>query len=139
VIRPDRKGLLRLGAESCEIETRFEQRAKLENALGRVFLTNLSRPEDVPTWTFSTPRAGRYRVSVSYATAPGGQGTEFGVAAGKATLAGKVQNTGGDWVFKSFPLGEIQLTAGEQTLQVKAKVQGNAAMTLEKVTLTPLE
>ena len=139
VIRPDRKGILSLGAESCEIQTRFEQRAKLENALDRVFLTNWSRSEDVPTWTFSAPRAGRYRVSVSYATGRGGQGTEFSVAAGKAALAGKVQNTGGDWVFKSFPLGEIQLAAGEQTLEVKAKVQGNAAMTLEKVTLTPLE
>ncbi len=139
VIRPDQKGVVRLGAESCEIETRFEQRAKLENALGHVFLTNWNRSDDVPTWTFAVPRAGRYRVSVSYGTGRGGQGTEFEIAVGKAALTGKVQNTGGEWVFKSYALGEVQLPAGEQTFQVKAKGKSGAGMTLEKVTLAPVE
>ncbi len=139
VIRPDRKGVIRLGAESCEIETRFEQRAKLENFLGHVFLTNWSRPDDVPTWTFSVPRSGRYRVSASYGAARPGQGAEFDVVVGKTTLAGKIQATGGDGVFKIFPVGEVALAAGEQTLQVKSKVSGRPAMALERVVLTPVE
>jgi alpha-L-fucosidase len=139
VIRPDPKGAIRLGVESCEIEARFGQRAKLENALGHVFLTNWSRPDDVPTWTLRAPRAARYRVSVSYGSLRGGQGAEFEVAAGKSALTGKVQNTGGEWVFKTFPLGEVQLASGEQTVQVKARVKAGAAITLEKVTLTPVE
>jgi alpha-L-fucosidase len=139
LIRPDPKGVLRLGVESCEIETKFGQRAKLENALGHVFLANWSRPDDVPTWTLRAPRAARYRVAVSYGSVRGGPGAEFEVAAGKSALAGKVQNTGGEWVFKTFPLGEVQLAAGEQTVQVKARVKTGAAMTLEQVTLTPVE
>jgi alpha-L-fucosidase len=139
VIRPDRKGAIRLGVESCEIETKFGQRAKLENALGHVFLTNWSRPDDVPTWTLHAPRAARYRVSVSYGSVRGGPGTEFEVAAGKSSLTGKVLNTGGEWVFRTFPLGEIQLAAGEQTVQVRTRVKAGAAMTLEQVTLTPVE
>jgi alpha-L-fucosidase len=47
-IRPDAGGVLRLGVESSEIQTDFEQRAKLENALHHVFLTNWSKPQDVP-------------------------------------------------------------------------------------------
>ncbi len=139
VIRPGRDGVIRLGAESCEIETRFEQRAKLENFLGHVFLTNWSRPDDVPTWTFRVPKEGRYRVEVSYGAARGGQGAEFDVVAGKTTLTGKVHNTGGEWVFKSHPVGEAALAAGEQTLRVKSKVSGRAAMALERVVLTPVE
>jgi hypothetical protein len=42
-------------------------------------------------------------------------------------------------VFKTFPAGELQLAAGEQTLQVKAAVRGGVpAMNLERVTLTPV-
>jgi hypothetical protein len=139
LIQPGRNGVIRLGVESCEIETRFEQRAKLENALGHVFLTNWTRPDDVPAWKFNVPGAARYRVEASYGSARGGQGAEFEVVAGKSTLAAKVQNTGGEWVFKSYPVGEVQLSAGEQTLQVRTKAKGAAAMTLEKLVLTPIE
>ena len=139
VVRPDRNGVLALGVESCEIETRFEQRARLENALGHVFLTRWARADDVPTWTFAVPRAGRYRVSVSYGTPRGAAGTEFAVAAGGSEIAGKVANSGGEWVFKSFPVGELHLPSGEQTLRVLAKPRGADAMTLEKVTLSPVE
>lgn len=43
-------------------------------------------------------------------------------------------------MFKTFPVGEIQLAAGEQTLQVKSAARpGLNAMNLERVTLTPLK
>jgi alpha-L-fucosidase len=134
VIRPNREGVIELGAESCEIETRFEQRAKKENALGHVFLTRWTRAEDLPTWTFAVPKAGRYKVDISYGKGRDDK-TEFAIGA----LNGMVKPTGGDWVFKTFPVGEMELAAGEQTLQVKPQPAGGDAMHLERVTLTPVK
>ena len=136
VIRPGAKGVLTLGVESCEIETRFEQRAKKENALGHVFLTRWTRADDIPSWTFSIPSPGRYQAEITYGSA--GKGAEFTLTAGSAQLTGSVASTQGDWVFKTYPVGELQLAAGEQTLQVKASVRGGLnAMNLEKVVLRP--
>ncbi len=139
LLRPDARGVLTFSAESCEIETRFGQRAKKENALGHVFLTNWTRTDDVPTWGFALPGAGRYQVYISYGSARGGQDVAFTVTAGQSRLTGKVQNTQGEWVFKTFPLGEVHLASGEQTLQVKADVRGSAAMNFEKIVLKPME
>lgn len=139
LVSPGRDGTLSFGVESCEIETRFEQQAKKENALGHVFLTRWTRADDVPYWKFSIPQAGRYAVSVTYGASRRSEGTAFHVEVGAARVSGRVQNTTNDWVFKTFPLGEIELPAGEQTLRVVAQVQGGvAAMSLEKVTLRPV-
>ncbi len=42
-LRPDERGVIRLGAESAEIESNLGQRAKKENVLGHVFLTDWVR------------------------------------------------------------------------------------------------
>ncbi|MFB3825961.1 MAG: alpha-L-fucosidase [Bryobacteraceae bacterium] len=137
--RPDAAGVLALGVESAEIQSSFGQRAKFENALGHVFLTNWTRREDVPTWIVDVPRAGRYQVSISYAAENRGGGAAFTVQSGTAQVQGKVAGTGGNWVFKSHPVGEIALAAGRQTVQVKADMRpGAEAMNLEKLVLTPV-
>ncbi|MFN7936313.1 MAG: alpha-L-fucosidase [Bryobacteraceae bacterium] len=138
LIRPDEKGVISLGAESAEIETRFEQRAKKENALGHVFLTRWTRGDDVPTWKIAVPKEGRYKVEVSYGATRGSAGIDYTVGAGKAQVAGKTMNTGGEWAFQTYSLGEMRLEAGEQTLQVKASTKGTPAMSLEWVRLTPV-
>jgi hypothetical protein len=80
-------------------------------------------------WLARLRKAGLRRAS---------QGTEFAVVAGARQVTGTVANTQGDWVFKTFPVGEIELAAGEQALQVKANVRGGVpAMNLERLTLTP--
>ncbi len=137
VIRPDRNGVIMLGAELCEIETRFGQRTKIENALGHIFLTKWTRNDDVPTWKFDVPKAGRYKAEITYGKGRADK-AEFTIVSGSTQLPGVVKATQGDWVFKTFPAGELRLAAGEQTLQVKAKVAGGDAMHLEKITLTPL-
>lgn len=140
-IRPDRRtGILELGVESSEIETRFEQRAKKENALGHVFLTRWTRNDDVPTWNLAVPGAGRYRVAISYGKTarPNQDAGEFTITVGAQKLSGKIENTGGDWVFKSFNAGELALTAGTHTLKVSTNVRGVEAMQLEKITLSPV-
>ena len=139
-LQPDRGGALTLGVESCEIETRFEQRAKKENALGHVFLTKWTRNDDVPTWRFRVPRAGRYKVSLAYGkqgasgVALGGYALDFG----QTKLTGKIQSTGGHWVFKPHDAGVVLLTAGEHELKITTDVKGSEAMQLEGEKLTPV-
>jgi alpha-L-fucosidase len=140
VIRPNDKGVLTLGVESSEIETRFEQRAKKENALGHVYLTRWSRPDDVPSWNLEVPKAGRYKVSVSYGSTRPAVDRDYEVTAGGASVSGKIVNTGGEWVFKTQELGVLSLPKGAHTLQVKSasKTAGLEGVTLEGVRLVPL-
>jgi alpha-L-fucosidase len=139
LVRPNEKGILTLGIESSEIETRFEQRAKKENALGHVFLTNWTRPDDIPTWNFTIPKAGRYKVEASYAATRSSAGKSFSVHVGALTVPAKVAETGNDWIFKTQSLGNLNLSAGEHVLQVKlTDPQGLSGFSLERVTLVPL-
>jgi alpha-L-fucosidase len=134
--RPDAKGVITLGVESCEIDTEFEQRAKKENALGHVYLTQWTRDRDVPWWGLETPRSGRYKVEISYAARRAG--AAFTVEAGGAKLEGKAAATGGDWVFKTQNLGEMQLPSGKSELRVRISPAAGT-MNLERVVLRPVE
>ncbi|MBV6434654.1 MAG: hypothetical protein IANPNBLG_04927 [Bryobacteraceae bacterium] len=138
VIQPDERGVLHLGVESSEIETQFGQRAKKENFLGRVFLTKWTRADDVPVWTMSVPKAGRYKVELSYGSARGAAGSAYTVSAGKAQLTAKTESSGGEMVFHTVTAGELRLEAGEQQLRVKASAAGRPVMTLEWVRLVPV-
>jgi alpha-L-fucosidase len=136
--RPDEKGVIRLGMESAEIETRFEQRAKKENALGKVFLTKWSRPDDVPSWNLETPKAGRYQVEVRYGATRGNKGKDYLVQIGKQVMKAQIVETGNEWVFGVQKLGPVMVEAGAQTVVVKsASEQGLEGVTLESVTLVP--
>jgi len=135
--RPDVKGVITLGAESCEIETEFEQRAKKENALGHVFVTRWTRDKDVPFWTVQAPGPGRYKLEISYSSRRAS--TPFTVEVGGVKLEGKTANSGGDWVFKTFPLGEIELKAGSSEARVRIQPQAGSSMNLEKLVLRPVQ
>ncbi len=138
VIQPDDKGRFTLGIESSEIETRFEQRAKKENALGHVYLTNWTRADDIPAWNFTVPKAGRYKVEISYGATRAGKDKEFLVSVGDKSVSGTIVETGNDWVFRSHQLGTLNLAAGAQTLQVKSgNSQGLGGVSLESVKLVP--
>ncbi|HEV8146794.1 MAG TPA: alpha-L-fucosidase [Bryobacteraceae bacterium] len=139
-IRPDEKGTFWLGAESAEIESNLGQRAKKENLLNHVFITRWSRAADVPTWVIDVPKAGRYKVEMSYGAAGASVGTAFTLSAGDASVAGTVERSkSGDLVFHTHPIGTLTLQAGEQTLKLKAETRGDAAMNLEGVKLTRVE
>ncbi|MBN9661910.1 MAG: alpha-L-fucosidase [Acidobacteria bacterium] len=135
--RPDAKGLISLGVESCEIETEFEQRAKKENALGHVYLTRWTRDKDVPYWKVEAPKAGRYRVEAFYSSRKAG--TPFTVEAGTAKLAGASLNSGGDWVFKSQTLGEMDLKQGATEVRVKLDTKAGGTINLERLVLHPVQ
>jgi len=136
--RPDAKGVITLGIESSEIETRFEQRAKKENAFGHVFLTRWTRSDDIPTWKVNVPKAGKYKVEISYGARRPGTTAMYTIEAGPSRLEGKIESTGNDWVFKTFPAGELTLPAGDVTVQVKPQGTAGAPMTLERIVLRPL-
>ncbi len=139
VIAAGDNGVLTLEAAAAEIQTRFGQRAKKEEALGHVFITQWTRADDVPAWIFETPHAGLYEVEIHYGSHRRDAGAEFTVSAGDSTVSGKVETTGHDWVFQPHKLGRLELKRGEQTLQVKAQTSGAPAMTLEKVILRPVK
>jgi len=138
VIRPNQSGTVTLGIESSEIESRLGQRAKKENALGRVFLTKWSRPDDIPTWNFTLPSAGRYRIELSYGATRANRDKAIALTVAGQTLNGKIVDTGNDWVFKPQTLGTITLPAGDHKLQIRsATTQGLEGVTLEKIILHP--
>ncbi|HWQ53590.1 MAG TPA: alpha-L-fucosidase [Bryobacteraceae bacterium] len=137
VTRPDASGVFTLRAEAAEIQSSLGQRAKFENALGRVFLTSWNRKGDVPVWSVDIPRAGRYKVELSYAA--NGGGTPFTIATQSGKLESKAANTRGEWVFRTHPAGEIDMAAGPQSIRLEADIRGSAeAMNLEKITFTPV-
>ncbi len=135
-IAPDASGNLALKAEAISIDTTFEQRAKLENALNHVFLTSWSKPQDVPYWNIAVPQAGKYRVAISYAAVKPAMGAEYTIFDGAAALTGKVAKAEGEWVFSKLSVGELALPAGPSTLKIKiAGKDGQDVMQLERVTL----
>jgi len=137
-LRPDDRGVITLGMESAEIESNLGQRAKKENVLGHVFLTNWTRTADVPSWVIRVPYDGLYNVRLSYAAGKEKAGAEFTVETGASRVAAKVENTGGDYVFKRVGIGQMELKAGEQTVRVKRAVSDGAEpMKLERVVFTP--
>ena len=137
LIRPATDGALELGVESAEIDTRFEQKAKKENFLGHVFLTRWTRPDDIPYWTFTLPRSGKYRAEVVYASALK-EPQKLILEAGNQSHELSVPPTGGEFVFKpGSQTVEINLTAGEQRLSIKP-LTGLERFNFEKVRLIPI-
>jgi alpha-L-fucosidase len=132
-------GTLRLPVESSEIQTDFEQRAKLENALHHVFLTSWSKPQDVPYWNVRLAKGGKYRVDISYAATKPAAGAAYTVTDGPSSLSAKVAHTQGEWVFGHESIGEIELPAGVSQVKVQiAGKSGQDVMQLEGLTLTYL-
>ncbi len=137
VITPGQDGALRLGVESSEIETRFEQQAKKDNFLGHVYLTDWTRADDIPAWDINIAKAGRYRVELRYGGRSSAQGVPFEIVSGASTLSGKFAKPAGELVFKAEPAGIVTLQRGEQTLRIKAGTRGS--VNLEGLVLRPVE
>jgi alpha-L-fucosidase len=141
-LESDATGQLVAGAESCEIETEFEQQARKENLLGHVYVMNWKRSADVPTWRIRVAQGGRYAVDVSYAAHRNSKDTPFTVTLKGETTAiakGIVVPTGNENVFQQKRIGEVNLEPGEYTLTIRADNKaGVSAMAMEKVVLQRL-
>ena len=60
-----------------------------------------------------------------------------GTIASAQKLVGKIEPTGGDWVFKPHTAGVLTVPGGEQSLKITTNVKGTEAMQLERITLHP--
>jgi len=139
-LRPGEDGVLILPAAAAEIESTFGQRAKFENALGHVFITNWTRAKDVPAWRVDMPSRRRYGVTVSCGTHGGDDPADMTISIGEVEVTAPATDTGGGWVFKTLDLGEIEIPAGEQT--VRANIRPGAhgeTVNLESVTFMPVQ
>ncbi|HEY8995315.1 MAG TPA: alpha-L-fucosidase [Lacunisphaera sp.] len=97
-----------------------------------------SGAEATVTWTVRVPTAARFRVAAQYNTLSAENTGSFVVEAAQQALAGTVVPTANVSTFRTDPLGEISLPAGEHTIVVRAKkiADGNL-MRLRQLELTP--
>ena len=82
-------------------------------------------------------KAGRYEVEIQQGC--NGGGSEVAVEIAGQTLTFLVENTGHFQNMISRTIGEVDLTAGKQTLAVKPRnKKGGAVMDLRRVVLRPM-
>jgi hypothetical protein len=129
-------GTLTLKAADAEIHgstAQYEQGHERDN-IG--FWTNRS---DYVTWTCEIPRAGRYRVAVTYACPSENADSRYTVGPDEGErVSGVVKATGSWGKFQEEEIGEIALPAGKQTMAVRIlEMPRGAAMNLQAVRLIP--
>ena len=92
--------------------------------------------DDWVEWKFMSPSAGKFEVEILQAAGKGSGGAEIEIAVAGRTLTTKVLETGHFQRFVPRVVGVVELTAGEQTLTVRAKTRpGGAVMDLRRVVL----
>lgn len=95
-----------------------------------------SSAECAARWRLQVVNAGRYEVTVSYGADPTSAGSVFDLGVNDARLSAKVESTLTRDIFVRRKLGEIRLSRGTATLEVKAtKVMGRELMTLNRIWL----
>jgi putative heme-binding domain-containing protein len=133
LVKPGADGVLHLRASDCEIhggEITFE--AEFNN-LGMWHGEN-----DHVAWSMEVPKAGRYRVEISYACDNSSAGNTLVIQAGDSKLEFRVAGTGrwADYVDK--PIGELDLPAGRLRLVARpAGAVRGALIDLKEVRLIP--
>ena len=76
--------------------------------------------DDHATWTVEAPRGGPYEVWFEWACDPAAAGNEFVLRCGAETLSGKVSATAGWGDYRRAKVGEITLSAGTQTVEMRS-------------------
>ncbi|MFO0903431.1 MAG: neutral/alkaline non-lysosomal ceramidase N-terminal domain-containing protein [Pirellulales bacterium] len=79
-----------------------------------------SSPTDHAAWSIDSPKAGRYTVSLDYASADGAAGDRFVIEAAGRTLGGQVAGTGTWDQYRSQTVGVLELPAGPVELVMRA-------------------
>ncbi|NUQ70309.1 MAG: alpha-L-fucosidase [Chthonomonadales bacterium] len=139
--RPDPSGRLTLHGGDAEIRGS----AQLEGPAGEEWVGYWTRPADYVSWEIETDRRRRYRLDVTYACAPGFEGSRYVIGVGSrgvdGSASGSVAPTGSWREFRTDRLTDtITLPEGRQTITVRAvSMPRGAVMNLRTVTLTPEE
>jgi alpha-L-fucosidase len=83
------------------------------------YISSWTDPKDYLTWMLTVPRAGRYRVEVSYAS-PGHEGTQFKIGPeGGTGVSGATKATKTATDFRADLLGEINLETGRRIVAAR--------------------
>ena len=130
-------GRVELPVFMADIQSEMGQRAYLDQFYRTTMLANWQNVNDYPEWTFTTDKPGTYEVLASYASMWGGKaGYEVEVDGQK--LAARTESSPSVYFPATFPVGRVELGAGEHRLRVRITcVTNNHAMNLEKVVLAP--
>lgn len=96
-------------------------------------------PSDCAEWKLNLPRAGTFRVRMTWGSDPG-TGGPFELTVGDQTLRGKTQSTGSFWNFDRMDVGTIALPAGGATIKLRPDgPSAIALMNLGRLEFVPLE
>jgi len=134
VIREDVGGAVTLAAIDATVHGHS---ARYESGGGKDNIGYWTDPQDTVSWSFELQQPGRFRVSVSYACAPGNGGGVFRLVSGPYDLRGRIEQTGSWTDFRTMELGLIHFEkAGAQEIRVEpVRLGGSALMNLRQVTL----
>jgi putative membrane-bound dehydrogenase-like protein len=96
--------------------------------------------DDHATWTIEVPKAGPYEVWFEWACDPAAVGNEFVLRCGAESFSGKVSATAGWGDYRRAIVGEITLSAGSQTIDMRAAGPIKGALTdLKEIWLVPVK
>ncbi len=131
-------GTLKLTAQEAEIEG--DGPAAYESGGGKDNIGSWTSEKNIVTWSAKMTKPGKYKVALDYACVKDSEGSTFGVSFGNASVSGRIEATGNDWItFKTADLGAIELAAGKLEIKVAPKSKpGLAVMNLRSITLTPV-
>jgi hypothetical protein len=101
---------------------------------GGRLLGGFNGPDRSAQWTVDAPRAGAYRVELTYAVAPKAGG-EFTLTAGKSQLKGKTSDTGGWEKLRTAEFGTLELPQGSSTIVLKPVKTSGGLLNLRQIRL----
>lgn len=138
VVRPDAKGIVNLPALYAQLHGRLGQRMEQQCKDHIVHIGNWININDYLVWEFELPNAGKYTVKLNYACAPESKGSTIVFSDGKSEMMAKVRSTGSWNDFKEVSIGTIELSAGENTVSLKATQKAkDEVLRLRGIRLTP--
>ena len=139
VVRPGRRGVVRLPALYALIDGTHGQRIRYETEDGVVHIGNWIRLPDTASWTFTLPAAGVYRLVLDMRVDSGQGGSEIGISVNgsEEETVCKVYSTGG--AFGSRRVATLSLPEGEVTVRLKPiSIRRAKVIDLRSVTLRPV-
>jgi hypothetical protein len=95
--------------------------------------------EDHAIWSLDLPKAGKYRVTIEYASDDSSAGSRWLLSVAQETLTGAVEGTGGWDNYRSVNVGEVDLPAGSSELVLRSdgNIRSNL-FDLRSIRLMPL-
>jgi alpha-L-fucosidase len=133
---PDGGGKLVLAAEDADIHGAT---ARYPSAPGQASIGYWTNLDDWVSWPLRVPRAGKYRVEITYGCNAGQGGGRYIIEVGRQKLRAQAHASGGWFQRTCERIGEVDLSAGPQTLAIRLQTKpGEAVMDLCKVVLYPV-